>query len=199
MMPRPLTTTVIRRLLPLIIVSCGAWVAESPATGASPAVHVTLLPATAAHPAAGAQEVMPAPGPGVRSIGRLHAPRLGASRMVLAGAGFPLPAAGPGRLFLSPYQPATGALLLLSAAEPAPGFVTRFGSGDPLVLELAPGAQARFRVTRVHVITDPASAGLAPGSAHDLVLVTQIPAPVPGDPVAYYVVIARPVDAGASL
>lgn len=183
----------VRRLLPLIVASCGAWVGELPATGASSTAHVTFLPATSPHHHDGALEVMPAPSAGVRPVGRLHAPRLGASRMVLAGAGLPLPASGPGRLFLSPLQPATGATLLLSDAEPPPGFITRFGSGDPLVLEFAPGEAALFRVTRVHVITDPESAPLAPGMAHDLVLVTQVPASQPGDPVAYYIVVARPV------
>lgn len=195
----PRAGTLAGRLLALVLASCGAWVTGKPATGATPAVHVTFLPATQVDTSAGTQEVIGAPAAAALPIGRLHAPRLGDSRMVLAGAGLPLPASGPGHLLLSPYQGRDGALLMLAAPEPPPGFVARIGSGDPLVLELAPGEQALYRVTRVQWIPDPAAAQLAPAQAPALMLITRIAPTATGEPESWYIVTARPVDLGQSL
>lgn len=116
---RPLAGALAGRLLALALASCGAWVAGNPATGAPPAVHMTFLPATQVDPPAGTQEVIGTPAAATRPIGRLHAPRLGDSRMVLAGAGLPLPASGPGHLLLAPCRGRNGALLLISKLAPA--------------------------------------------------------------------------------
>ena len=89
-------------LLPVAHLSCGTWVTNCTVTGTSAVGHMSLLlPATQGHQSHGDQEVMPAPQPDAQPIGGLFAPCPGANRMVLAGAGLPKPASGPGRLFLS--------------------------------------------------------------------------------------------------
>ena len=59
-----------------------------------------LLPAAWVQRFDGVKEVIPAPQPAVQPRVHRHASRLGANRMVLAGAGLPQPASGPGRLLI---------------------------------------------------------------------------------------------------
>jgi hypothetical protein len=88
---------------PVAHLACGVRVTVQAVIGASTSGHmILLLPATQVHQSPGDQEVMPAPPSDVQPIGRQFAPGWGANRMVLAGAGLPKSAPGPGRLFLLP-------------------------------------------------------------------------------------------------
>lgn len=79
-----------------------------------------LLPATGVHRIGGAQEVMPTPQFAVQPLNRRHASCLGANRMVLAGAGLPEPAAGPGHLFSARLESESGILALSAQAQAVP-------------------------------------------------------------------------------
>jgi hypothetical protein len=84
------------------VFTCGVRITVQAVTGASLPGHMTLLlPATQVNQSLGEQEVMPAPQSDVQPIGRPFVPGLGVNRMVLAGAGLPEPASGPGHLFSS--------------------------------------------------------------------------------------------------
>jgi len=82
------------------VFACGIRITVQAVTGASPPGHMTLLlPATQVNQSHGVQEVMRAPQSDVQPFGRPLVPGLDVNRMVLAGAGLPEPASGPGHLF----------------------------------------------------------------------------------------------------
>lgn len=96
---RTLNFRIGNRTQAVAVLTCAAMDTLCAVFVAAPAGRVNLLlPVTGTRRFGGAQEVMTPPPIAAHSLIHRHASRLGAKRMVLAGAGHPQPASGPGHL-----------------------------------------------------------------------------------------------------
>lgn len=152
-----------------------------------------LLEAAWARSVHGHKEMRPWPWADTWPVGRLSAPRLGVSRIVLAGADGSALAFGPGRLFESTTPGAPDNTVIAGRHDTHFRFLEALRKGDILRLEAPAGAAYAYRVTDAFVAHEDDMERLEFCGMPVLVLVTGYPfdAVRAGGPWRYVVVALR--------
>lgn len=138
---------------------------------------------------AGENEVQPWNWADTWPVARLRAPRLGVSRLVLAGATGRTLAFGPGHHLGSARPGARGNTVLAGHRDTHFAFLHDLEQGDQLWLETPDGEEQLYRVESMSVVEQSRTEALEPTADAALTLVTCYPfdAVLPGGPLRYVV------------
>ena len=140
----------------------------------------------------GHKEVKPWPWADTWPVGRLTVPRLGISRIVLAGASGASLAFGPGLFSGMSFPGDSGNIVIAGHRDTHFRFLQDLKPGDVITLQLQDALVHDYHITVVRVVHETDSRYLADTEDTSLTLVTCYPfdAIVPGGPLRY-LVIAR--------
>ena len=141
----------------------------------------------------GHKEVKPWPWADTWPVCRLTVPRLGISRIVLAGASGSSLAFGPGHLFGSATSGEYGNTVIAGHRDTHFKFLQELKTGDAIQLQTSNGGDIRYRISEIRVIHETETHYLARTDANILTLITCYPfnAISAGGPMRY-IVIATP-------
>lgn len=175
---------------------CGLWQVGHGAYIHAKAILAQLLLESAwSETLSGAREVKPWPWADTWPVSRLAAPRLGISRIVLAGASGASLAFGPGHLFGTAPTDQAGNSVIAGHRDTHFRFLQYLTDGDVLLLETSEGKQRRYQVTHTRVIHESEIGYLQQTRENRLTLITCFPfnSPVAGG-AQRYIVIAREIE-----
>lgn len=177
---------------------CGLWFIGQGAYIHAKAVLAQFLLETAwSDTLDGQEEVKPWPWADTWPVARLNAPRLGKSRIVLAGASGSSLAFGPGHLFNSAAPGEKGNVVISGHRDTHFGFLRELQAGDILQLESADRQQHIYTISHIAIV-DINQAPLIPIDDHNkIVLITCYPfeAIRAGGPLRYVIIAeAHPVN-----
>jgi len=149
----------------------------------------------------GHADVKPWPWADTWPVGRLTVPRLGISRIVLAGASGSALAFGPG--FFSGTE-STGNdrhVLIAGHRDTHFRFLRHLSIGDDIILQTQDGGRRRYRVAALEIINESDGYRIAASGARTLTLITCYPfdAVAPGGPLRYLVIAQQPSGTGVIL
>jgi len=159
-------------LLPL----CGLWfIGQGSYIHAKAILAQVLLEAAWTETLKGQQEVKPWPWADTWPVSRLSVPRLGISRIVLAGANGSALAFGPGHLFKSAAPGETGNTVIAGHRDTHFDFIKDLQIGDSLELQTANAKTLIYKITKTMVVDENDNEHLVSGDAHLLTLITCYP------------------------
>lgn len=171
-MLRKIIFTGIAILLPL----CGLWfIGQGSYIHAKAILAQVLLEAAWTETLNGQQEVKPWPWADTWPVSRLSVPRLGISRIVLAGANGSALAFGPGHLFKSAAPGEMGNTVIAGHRDTHFDFIKDLQIGDSLELQTANAKTLIYKITKTMVVDENDSEHLVSGDAHLLTLITCFP------------------------
>ena len=169
---------------------CGLWfIGQGSYIHTKATVAQILLKVAWTETLQGEKEVKPWPWADTWPIGRLSVPRLGISRIVLAGTSGQSLAFGPGHLFNSAKPGESGNIVIAGHRDTHFSFLKDLEIGDYIELEISNGETLVFQVRRTLVTNEQNTALLEKNAGHYLTLLTCYPvdAVQPGGPLRYVV------------
>ncbi len=165
-----LTTTLI--LLPL----CGLWfIGNGSYIHAKAILAQLLLEAAWTETLNGRKEVKPWPWADTWPVSRLNVPRLGISRIVLAGANGSALAFGPGHLFKSATPGDNGNTVIAGHRDTHFNFLQNLKIGDNLELQTVNARTLIYQITDTAIVDENASEYLISEDDQVLTLITCYP------------------------
>ncbi len=178
----------------VVLPLCGVW-----QIGLSSYIHAKailaqfLLETAWSETLKGHQEVKPWPWADTWPVCRLTVPRLGISRIVLAGASGSSLAFGPGHLFGTAASGEYGNTVIAGHRDTHFKFLQELKTGDAIHLQTSHGINIPYRISEIRVIHETETQYLARTDANVLTLITCYPfnAIRAGGPMRY-IVIATP-------
>ncbi len=123
----------------------------------------------------GQKEVKPWPWADTWPVSRLIVPRLGISRIVLAGANGSALAFGPGHLFQSAAPGARGNTVIAGHRDTHFEFLQELRIGDQLELQTANALTLIYQITDTRIVDENDSSFLSSGDKSILTLITCYP------------------------
>lgn len=148
----------------------------------------------------GQVEVKPWPWADTWPVGRLTVPRLGISRIVLAGASGSALAFGPGLFTVTESAGDDSHVLIAGHRDTHFGFLRHLSIGDDIILQTQDGGRS-YRVAALEIIDENDTYRMAGTGQRTLTLVTCYPfdAVAPGGPLRYLVIAHQPSGTGVIL
>ena len=177
-------------LLPL----CGVWQIGLGAWIHTKAILAQFLLETAwAETLKGKKEVKPWPWADTWPVSRLTVPRLGISRIVLAGASGSSLAFGPGHLFGTALPGTNGNVVIAGHRDTQFRFLQQLKQGDELLLQANNGKTIQYTITEIRISKDTETKYLADAGVPRLTLITCYPfdAIRAGGPMRYIVIATQ--------
>ena len=181
-------------VLAVALLLSGTWLIGQGAYIHTKAILAQILLETAwAESNQGQKEVKPWPWADTWPVSRLVVPRLGISRIVLAGASGSSLAFGPGHLFGSAASGENGNIVIAGHRDTHFRFLQELKTGDEIQMQTSNGVDIPYRISAIRVIHESETQYLAQGETNILTLITCYPfnAIRPGGPMRY-IVIAIP-------
>jgi sortase A len=159
-------------LLPL----CGLWfIGQGSYIHAKAILAQLLLEAAWTDTLNGQKEVKPWPWADTWPVSRLTVPRLGISRIVLAGANGSALAFGPGHLFESAAPGERGNTVIAGHRDTHFDFIRQLQIGDNLELQTSRAKTLIYQITDTRIVDENDSEFLAPDDYQLLTLITCYP------------------------
>ena len=146
----------------------------------------------------GHKEVKPWPWADTWPVCRLTVPRLGISRIVLAGASGSSLAFGPGHLFGTAASGENGNTVIAGHRDTHFRFLQELKTGDEIQLQTSHGVNMLYRISEIRVIHESETQYLSPFDANVLTLITCYPfnAIRPGGPMRYILIATAEISNG---
>ncbi len=155
---------------------CGLWFIGQGAYIHAKAVLAQFLLETAwSETLDGQKEVKPWPWADTWPVARLNAPRLGASRIVLAGASGSSLAFGPGHLFNSAIPGEDGNVIISGHRDTHFAFLSKLQAGDILQLESSDRKQLVYTITQIAIVDKNQTPLIPTDENNKLLLITCYP------------------------
>ena len=150
----------------------------------------TLLEAAWSETLNGQKEVKPWPWADTWPVSRLTVPRLGISRIVLAGASGASLAFGPGLLYGTALPGTAGNTVIAGHRDTHFRFLRELKQGDEIALQTASGQTIRYIIREIRIVNYRQTQYLADRGRPVLTLITCYPfnAVTPGGPLRYLVI-----------
>jgi sortase A len=123
-------------------------------------------------------------------LSHLTVPRLGISRIVLAGASGSSLAFGPGLFYGAPLPGSSGNAIIAGHRDTHFRFLEELQPGDVMVVQTPDARSYHYRITEVKIINETETGYLADTDDKTLTLITCYPfaAIAPGGPLRYLVI-----------
>jgi sortase A len=165
-----------KTILTGILLFCGLWfIGQGSYIHAKATLAQLLLETAWTETLNGRKEVKPWPWADTWPVSRLHVPRLGISRIVLAGANGSALAFGPGHLFASARPGERGNTVIAGHRDTHFSFIRDLKIGDSIELQIANARTLIYQVTDTLVVDENDTKYLQSKDEQQLSLITCYP------------------------